>query len=395
MTNPDVVVIGAGMVGAAAAVRMAQQGLQVAVVEPRLPETVCDDAFIDLRVSAISPASRALLVSLGAWSQIGDHFLSPYRAMRVWDAQVPPFSAEALSFEAAEIGASCLGHIVENRRIVAALHRVMSEMETLALYSPAQAHQLALGVDKATVTLDDGRELTARLVVGADGADSAIREQAGIGTRGWSYQQSGVVTHVQTEKPHQETAWQRFLPSGPIALLPLYDGRCSVVWSTSNEEAARLTGLDESALAAELSLATDRVLGEVVACDRRAAFPLQLLHARHYIRPRLALIGDAAHAVHPLAGQGVNMGFSDVTNLASSLTREDPGDFAGLRRYERKAKADNLLIMGLLESLHRLFAAEHAVVRRLRSAGLGLVNRTVAVKNLLIRGAGLRPDQQV
>ncbi|MBT8143488.1 MAG: UbiH/UbiF/VisC/COQ6 family ubiquinone biosynthesis hydroxylase [Gammaproteobacteria bacterium] len=387
MSDYDVVIIGAGMVGSAAACRLASDGLRVALIEARLPDLNLDDNYIDLRVSAVSRGSQVLLRQLGAWRLIEPRFRSPFRVMRVWDAQVAPRAAEVLEFDSAEIGEPDIGHIVENRRIVAALHGVIADSDAVELIAPAVATDIDLGDDHVTVTLDNGLQLRARLLIGADGARSPTREQTGIETEGWSYHQKGVVTHVRTSRPHNETAWQRFLPTGPIALLPLYDGRSSIVWSTTEDEAQRLLELDEATFNREITKATDGALGDVIDSDKRAAFPLQLLHAKQYTRPRLALVGDAAHAIHPLAGQGVNLGFADVRHLAEALTAGDPGDHVGLRRYERKAKSENLVMMATLDALHRLFTSEQPVLSRLRSAGLGLVNRVTPVKQLLIRRA--------
>ncbi len=388
MSDYDVVVIGGGMVGSAAACLFGNGGLRVALIEAGPPAAAIVDDKVDLRVSALSRASQRLLERVGAWQRIGQAYVCAFRAMHVWDAQAPPNSADALHFEAAEIGEPDIGHIVENRRIVAALHAQAAAQPGVELFAPASARRIENTSDRATLTFDDGRVLHAKLVVAADGAGSRTREQAGIETTGWSYEQHGLVTHIATSEPHRETAYQRFLPSGPIALLPLYDGRCSVVWSTTPAQAQRLLELDNDDFHRELCDATDGVLGLVVGSDRRAAFPLRLLHANRYVQPRLALVGDAAHTVHPLAGQGVNLGFADVRHLHDAVSAQsDKGDLPGLRRYERQAKSDNLFMMGSLDALHRLFTDETPVVARLRSAGLALVNRMTPVKRVLIRRA--------
>lgn len=388
MSDYDVVVIGGGMVGAAAACLFAATHRRVAVIESAVPPVVIDDGRIDLRVSALSRASQELLTGLDAWSLIDAAARCAYREMKVWDAQVPAASDQVLHFDSAEIGEPDLGHIVENRRIVAALHERMSDHANIDVHAPVSAESIRFDDRRAQVMLGDGRSLQAGLIIGADGGNSRTRAQAGIETRGWSYEQRAVVTHVGTALPHRETAYQRFLPAGPVALLPLYDGRSSVVWSTTDEEAQRLLALSEAQFCQALCEATDGVLGDIAACDARASFPLQLQHARDYVRGRLVLIGDAAHTVHPLAGQGVNLGFADALELHRAVAGSgDAGELAGLRRYERAAKSRNLLMMSSLDALHRLFTHGHPLAARLRSAGLGLVNRLEPIKRTLIRRA--------
>ncbi len=389
MNEYDVIVAGGGMVGLATALALGRQGRRVAVVEPQ-PVPVIDDGRIELRVSAVSRASQALLGRLGAWGSIESAALAAYREMRVWDWQVPPDSAQVLSFDSAAIGEPELGFIVENRRIVAALARTIAALDNIELLVPARAGSVELGDDAATVVLEDGRRLRAQLLVGADGGRSQTRAMAGIETRGWSYEQRAVVTHVTTAEGHRDTAFQRFLPEGPLALLPLYDGRSSIVWSTTPERAEELLALDDAGFVSAVTDGCDRVLGEVTDCDRRAAFPLHLSHAIDYCRSRFVLVGDAAHSVHPLAGQGVNLGFADAAGLADTLDGVSPralGDLAVLRRYERARKGDNLLMMGSLDALNRLFRSDSELVGRVRQTGLSLFNRLTPLKHAVIRRA--------
>ncbi|MEM9058124.1 MAG: FAD-dependent monooxygenase, partial [Pseudomonadota bacterium] len=322
----------------------------------------------------------------------GGRGASAYTAMHVWDAASPPDSAEALHFDTADVGEPVLGHIVENALIGAALARRLARRREVAEFMPTRLERLAVGTRAVTVTLDDGRELAARVVVGADGAGSRTRECAGIEVSGWPYGQRALVTHVTTERPHRETAWQRFLPDGPLALLPLADGRLSVVWSTLPEHAEELEAMDEAAFHTALTEGSDRALGAVVGSGPRASFPLQLQHAKHYTRPRLALVGDAVHAVHPLAGQGLNLGLLDAAALAEVIADgvrdgQDIGDPVVLRRYERWRKGHNVAMMGSLDVLKRLFGAQHEAVRLLRRAGLGWVNANAAARAPLVRAA--------
>ncbi|MDH3589588.1 MAG: UbiH/UbiF/VisC/COQ6 family ubiquinone biosynthesis hydroxylase [Gammaproteobacteria bacterium] len=390
MSDYDIVVVGAGMVGSAAAAVFGQRGLRVAVVEARMPQGDLNDGKIDLRVSAISRASQELLQQVGAWQNIDSKTISPYGEMRVWDADVPPESADVVHFDAADIGEPELGFIIENRRIQDALHRCLNALPSVVLFTPCSVEDLTRCDDAIAVRLDDGRKLKARLVIGADGARSRTRELAAIATRGWSYEQKAVVTHVTTSNSHRETAYQRFLTDGPIALLPLYDGRSSVVWSTTPGHADELLALEQESFCRRVEEATDAVLGRVTHSDRRAAFPLQLLHAVDYVRPNLVLIGDAAHAVHPLAGQGVNLGFADVRKLGDVCREVDTlelGDLSVLRRYERERKSENLLMMGSVDALNRLFRADTPLVGRARQVGMSLFNRIPPLKHAIIRRA--------
>ncbi len=263
---------------------------------------------------------------------------------------------------------------------------------------PAVPAELSLAEDTAGMVLDSGRTLSARLIVAADGADSRVRAMAGIATQGWRYDQQGVVATVTPQRSHRDTAWQRFLPEGPLAFLPLGEGRCSIVWSTSPAQAARLLALDEGAFCKELSSASEGVMGDIVASGPRAAFPLRLQHARDYVRPRLALIGDAAHCVHPLAGQGVNLGLLDAAALAevlrdAQLAGRDIGALKTLRRYERWRKGDNLLMMGVMDGFKRLFGTAWSPLRLARNAGLSFTDRLQPVKDFIMRRAmGLEGD---
>ena len=282
--------------------------------------------------------------------------------------------------------------------IQSALWEGLARQNNIEVICPALPVEVSFDEDAARVVLDNGRTLSAQLLVAADGADSRVRERAGIATQGWRYDQQGVVATVTSQRSHQDTAWQRFLPDGPLALLPLGDGRCSIVWSTAPERAERLLALDETAFCRELSVASDGVLGEIVATGPRAAFPLRLQHAHDYVRPRLALIGDAAHSVHPLAGQGVNLGLLDAAALAEVLLDARQagraiGALKTLRRYERWRKGDNLLMMGVMDGFKRLFGTTWSPLRFARNAGLTLTDKLQPVKNLIMRRAmGLEGD---
>jgi 2-polyprenylphenol 6-hydroxylase len=382
------------MVGAALAALLASRPetsrLRIALLEPRPAAPPAADDPLDLRVSALSRASQRLLERTGAWPAVVGRGVSPYRRMVVWDAADRPDGPGAVRFDAAELAEPDLGHIVENRSVQAALLECAREHGVMLLRSGVASVIVDGGA--AQVTTPAGRRLACALAIGADGHDSAVRRLAGIETRGWDYAQRGIVAHLAPERPHQQTAWQRFLPGGPLALLPLADGRVSLVWTVPATEAEALVALDDAAFAARVTEASGGVLGALTPTTPRAAFPLRLMHALEYTRPRLALVGDAAHAVHPLAGQGVNLGFMDAAALAQVLGEalaagEDIGEYAVLRRYERWRKAENLPALALMDGLQKLFGSDLPLLSWVRRSGLGLFDRAEPVKRSLIRRA--------
>jgi 2-octaprenylphenol hydroxylase len=309
--------------------------------------------------------------------------------MLVWDEASSPGGPETLCFDAAEAGEPNLGHIVENRAIAAALiERALAAGVTL-LRSPVTG--LELGPDAARATIA-GRSVSSALIVAADGADSPLRALAGLAGEPVHYPQEAIVTHLDPEVAHGATARQRFLATGPLGLLPLADGRVSIVWSTTPAEAARLAALDDAAFGAAVTRASDGVLGALAPTAPRARFPLRRFNAASYAATRLVLVGDAAHTVHPLAGQGVNQGFLDVHALAQELGRalgagEDPGDARPLGRYARARRADNAVMGAALDAIFRTFTAEQAALRTGRRLGLRLVNGAAPLKRLLITRA--------
>ncbi len=384
----DVAIVGGGMVGAALACALGQAGCLVAVIEAREPQRVWSDGEIAYRVSALSRASQNLLLRLGAWPRMQELGVSVYRAMQVWDQG----GHGQIRFDSAEVGEPDLGHIVENRVTQLALWECLERIECVDLMCPARVADYSLDTDYAWLQLDCGDTLEAKLLVGADGRDSAIRARAGIDTQGWDYDQHALVANVVHELSHEATAWQRFRNSGPLAFLPLADGRSSIVWSTSPELARELMQLDEPDFCGQLGEAFGHRLGGVTGSGPRGVFPLRLQHAGHYVLPRLALVGDAAHAIHPLAGQGVNLGFMDAAELAEQLIRasnngRDLGGIQTLRRYERARKGENMAMLGAMDVFKRLFSNEILPLRLLRNTGLNLADRITPVKNLFLRRA--------
>ena len=394
----DAVIVGGGMVGLCAAALLAADprlsSWRVAVVEPATPRPPRNDS-VDLRVSALSRASQRILGAARAWPAISEH-ACPYSDMVVWDAASSHDARDALRFSAAETGEPDLGHIVENLRVQCAL------LESPLLRSVTQLRagleSLEIEDGAAQLALTDGRRLACGLVIGADGGQSRTRELCGIGRAGWAYGQTAVVAHLRSERPHDHTAWQRFLPGGPLALLPLRDGRVSLVWTTTPEAAKELAEVTPETFGSSVTEASDRVLGELVLDSGRAGLPLALWHAREYVRPRLALVGDAAHTIHPLAGQGVNLGFLDAATLVEVLSEtvaagEDAAGSRALGRYARWRRSENSLLLDTTDTINRLFAARSVGVAAARRLGLAVVAGQPLARRMLVRRAlGLAGD---
>ena len=385
MNDYDIAVVGGGMVGAALALALGRAGWSVAVIEASpLPLWEAGEEY-DLRVSAINRASQNLLTHLGAWEGILRRRASPYRRMRVWDAG----SDGEIVFDALELQEPDLGHIIENRVILTALLEVMQRMENVRLLAPVGLSGIEFRPAEVRLSLSDRTRLHARLVVGADGARSLVRELAGIRRTRRDYGQTAIVATVATESPHHATAWQRFRPTCPLAVLPLGDGRSSIVWSTRNQEAERLLSLDDDAFREALAAAFEHRLGAVLEVGPRAAFPLVGGQSYPYVRPRVALVGDAAHSIHPLAGQGVNLGFMDAAELAAALAgrRRDPGALQRLRRYERARRGENEAVMRLMEAFRSLFGLPAPPLARMRGAGMRLVGGIAPLKRRIMAQA--------
>jgi 2-polyprenylphenol 6-hydroxylase len=373
--------VGGGPVGASLA--RAARGYSVALVvhERRAPSGLVAQTF-DARVYALSPGNVSFLKELGVWQEMPAERLAPVHAMRVYGDQ-----GSQIEFDAYRAGVPELAWIVEDTVLQDALWRGLSA----EIFAPAHCADLALTGDQAVLTLDDGRRLTAQLIIGADGARSFVREHAGIAARSRDYGQAALVANFRCGRAHRNIAYQWFQGGPVLALLPLPADQVSMVWSLPSAEAQRIAGLEAQRLCREVEAASGGALGEMALAGELRTYALRRLSVRRMVAPRVALVGDAAHVVHPLAGQGLNLGLQDaralITTLAAREPVRDPGDSRLLRRYER-ARAEPILAMdAMVEGLYRLFGAEGRAVARLRNAGLNLTDRFSVVKNLLMRQA--------
>ncbi len=395
----DIAIVGGGMVGAALGCACAERGLRIAIIDGQPPQRLWPAGQVDLRVSALSRASQRLLERIGVWSRMDELGLSPYREMQVWDA----LGRAEIHFDSADLGESDLGHIVENRVTRLALWERLeafaaADAERVQLLSPAVPTALEIGDGRAQLRLADQRSLSAELVVGADGRASFVREALGIGLETRDYAQRAIVANVEAAHWHRETAWQRFLPTGPLAFLPLADGRCSIVWSADEARAEQLLALDDAGFIAELEVAFDKRLGPILSTGPRAAFPLSRQHARDYVQPHAALIGDAAHGIHPLAGQGVNLGFLDVAALVDAIDHARAkgralGSLHILRRYARSRQGENAAMLAAMDLFKRVFGNRNPALVGARNLGLAAAEHLPGIKPLFIRQAlGLGDD---
>jgi ubiquinone biosynthesis UbiH/UbiF/VisC/COQ6 family hydroxylase len=382
----DLAIVGAGLTGAALA--RAVRGLQVALVAPERPApAAARQQGFDARVYAITPGNAAFLSELKVWQGMPPERVTAVRTMRVFGDD----GASAIEFDAYRAGVGELAWIVEDGLLQDALWRALDARDDLAVLAPAQCARLEIGPQRARLALKDGRELRARLVVGADGARSLVREQAGIAAADSAYAQSAVVANFACERAHRNTAYQWFQGGRVLALLPLPGAHVSMVWSVDEAQATRLLALEPAALCREVAAASGHALGELGLVTAPRAFALRRLAAQRMVAPRVALAGDAAHVVHPLAGQGANLGLHDARELAAVLARRepmrDPGDLGLLRRYARARAGDVLAMDAAVHGLFSLFGAKAGPLARLRNAGLNLADRLPVIKNLLIRQA--------
>lgn len=384
-TKCDVVIVGGGLVGASLAASLRSSGLSLALVEAGAPPEI-DDAGWDSRIYAISPGSRAYLEESGAWALLDQCRIAPVEEMRVFGD-----NGSNIEFSAYQMGVSELACILENRNLQHALWQLLQEQDNLDLIHPARCAALSVDDEAAELTLEDGRILQAGLIVGADGRNSWVRNQAGITAAPLDYQHHGVVANFSCELPHRGIAHQWFAPDGILALLPLPGNRVSMVWSVRPEKSAQLTALANESLCEQVAAASQNTLGELKLITPAAAFPLRLLTLPSISANRVALVGDAAHNMHPLAGQGVNTGFRDARQLSRLLIGRggctDCGDAQLLRRYDRKRREDIHTMQAATYGLKNLFCNDDPLLRTLRNLGLNATDKIVPLKKLLMQHA--------
>lgn len=387
----DVIVVGGGLNGPALALALAQAGLSVAVIDARPPRARATDTF-DGRAYALALASQRLLRAIGVWPGVAAQAQPILRILTSDSAPGGRPSPWFLGFDAAEIEEGAMGYMLEDRFLYAALLAAMGRETRITHVAPAEVVAQEAGPASATVTLADGRTLTARLIVGADGRASGTAQRAGIGRVGHGYGQTALVCALDHDLPHGGTAQQVFLPDGPLAILPLPGNRSSIVWSQSDDNARAISGLDDAAFLDVLRQVFGDHLGPIRLAGPRFSYPLTLTLAERYVAPRIALAGDAAHGVHPIAGQGLNLGLRDVAALAEVLVTarrrgEDIGSADVLGRYEQWRRPDSTLLALGMDTVNRLFSNDNPVLRGLRDLGLGAVNRLPGLRRAFIRQA--------
>lgn len=397
--NFDIVIVGSGIVGLTFAALVAKQGLSIAILEQRKLGIAYDLSQFDLRVSAITRASQHTFRYLDVWDEICVERVSPYQHMYVWDQT----GVGEISFSADDIGEIDLGHIIENRLMVRVLIEKLQKFSNVHFLEQVTLQRYEVDEQQVNVILADGQTLTCKLLVGADGGESIVRKLGSFQVISWNYQHDALVATVETEIAHQQTARQCFIQNekqnGTLAFLPLSSAHtCSIVWAMHPQQIAEVTALSNDDFKLRLAESFDYRLGMILESSHRLTFPLVMRHSKQYVQNRVALIGDAIHTIHPLAGQGVNLGILDAACLAEVIQQanqeeKDMGHFSILRKYERKRKPNNVSMIAAMEGFKRLFGSENKLFRFARNYGLGLVNRMGPLKKFLIEEAmGLRRE---
>ncbi len=392
MQSVDIAIVGGGMVGLTLAAALKESDLRIAVIEGVKPESHLNE-LADIRVSALSRASEQILRRVDAWSGVMQRRAASYHAMEIWEQD----SFAHIEFSAAQLGEPDLGHIVENRVIQLALLDKVTTQQNSTLFMPVKCHSMLTGESEVWLTLDNGHSLTAKLVIGADGANSWVRQQADIPLTHWDYGHSALVANIKTAENHNRVARQIFTPRGPLAFLPLAeDNMCSIVWSTEPGRAGRLLTMSDEEFNKQLSTEFDMRLGRCEVVGERQAFPLKMRYARDFATDRIALIGDAAHTIHPLAGQGVNLGLLDAASLAQEILRlwnngSDIGSKSNLRAYERWRKAEAAKMIAVMQGFKELFEGDNPARKLIRGMGMKLAGQLPGAKHeMMKRALGLK-----
>lgn len=385
--NYDIIIVGSGIVGATAALALAKNpALKIAVIEAKTLSIQFQKEKYDYRVSAISLGSKKIFQEIDVWEAIQHKRVSSYKQMHVWDAE----TNSDIHFNCAEVNEDSLGYIIEDSVMRSSLLEKMATHSNIHFLSPLQLISLQEKLDAIELLTDDQKILSTKLLVAADGANSWVRDQVKIELKTWDYHHTAIVTTVKTEFSHQQTAWQRFLPTGPLAFLPLLDEQhCSIVWSAKPDDAEKLLAMNDEDFSHELESAFQKKLGKIISIDKRFSFPLRMRHAKNYVKERIALIGDAAHTIHPLAGQGVNLGLQDAAALSNVILdsikkHRDFPSFYNLRRYERARKSNNVAMLMMVEFLKNLFGSEKRYMQHIRSIGLNTTNKIGLLKNFFV-----------
>lgn len=388
MQSVDIAIIGGGMVGLTVAAALENSGLRIAVIENQLPDSGLSD-LPDVRVSAISRASENILDHVGAWQGILSRRAAPYTSMKVWEQD----SFAHIDFEAEQIAQRNLGYIVENRVIQLSLLDKVSKQENVTLLAPERCSNIMFGETEAWLNLESGKAITAKLVVGADGANSWLRNQLDIPLTHWDYGHSALVANIRTVDNHNETARQVFRPEGPLAFLPLGESNLSsIVWSLDPLQAENLTSMTEEEFNKQLTVAFDNQLGLCQVEGKRQAFPLKMRYAKDFVKERVVLVGDAAHTIHPLAGQGVNLGLADAAALAETITElhkegKDIGLKTNLRPFERWRKAEAAQMIASMQGFKELFSGTNPIKKLVRGIGMSLTNELKPMKDECLKRA--------
>ena len=382
----DVIIVGGGMVGAAVACCLGDSDLRVAVIESQTPQSFSPDQPHDLRVSALSIASKNILQTVGAWEGVTSRRYCPFKRMRVWE------TAGDTTFNSDDIQCSELGFIVENRITQLALLDRLPDFSNVQIFMPASINKIDYNSVRSEITLADGQVLQGKVLVAADGGHSKVRQAVGLGVTSWDYNQHALVIYIETAYPQQDITWQRFVPSGPQAFLPLSGNYGSIVWYQSPDEVRRLQALPFDALQKELLAAFPDCLGEIKQILGVASFPLKRQHAQQYVKQGVALVGDAAHMINPLAGQGVNIGLLDAAALAEVLVDaqkhgKNIADLSVLKRYESMRRNENLKMMTVMDVFYKSFSNNILPVKLFRNLGLGLAQRLTPIRNKVMRAA--------